>query len=143
MTIQTQLISREKKGFFISIESIPQLRQVLDSKTYYSSLRRHWIRNDYLLFGKTIKNQGTMLLGYGVITKIEYWIEKDKWKSPYGHRYHYSDCITLKYVNIFSNPPNLSRMINFSSSLLFKHGNILDEAILDEILEKVEELEEG
>jgi hypothetical protein len=140
MENQTQLTSREKNGFFMKVESIPQLRQIFDSKTFYTSTRRKWIRNDYLLFGKNITVYGAILLGYGVISKIEYWIEKDNWKSPYGQKYRYSDCITLKYVNILPNPLNLNVIFNIQQKhYQFKHGTIIDEAFLDEILEKVEE----
>ncbi len=129
---------KERHGFILIVSTVLQLRQILDSKTYYSSARRHWIRDDYLLFCKKNQGRSLELLGYGIIGKVQFWIEKDDWKLPYGRRHRYSDCIFLKYVNILDKPLILDYLLEKLKIQRFKQAMILNEEILDYVLEQTD-----
>jgi hypothetical protein len=129
---------KERHGFILIVSTILQLRQIFDSKTYYSSARRNWIRGDYLCFCKKNQGRSLELLGYGIIGKLQFWIEKDNWKLPYGRRHRYSDCIILKYVNILDSPLILDYLLEKLQIQRFKQALILSEEVLDDVLEKID-----
>jgi len=134
MKMSIKAKEQERHVFIMIIPTVLQLRQILDSKTYYSSARKNWIRGDYIFFCRK-KHQNVELLGYGIIEKIQNWLEKDNWTLPYGHRHLDNDCISLKYVNILKNPLSLDYLHEKFGVNRFKQAMELGEDLLDDVLE--------
>lgn len=129
----------ERSGYIIIVPTVLQLRTICESRTFNSS-SNDWIRNDYLLFCKKTLEQSIVLLGYGIIGRIDLWIQMDRNILPYDQRHRYSDTVKIKYYKVLDFPIGINHLLEEMKILKIRHKTKIDDACLDNILDAAEDI---